>query len=54
MNWLGLLSAIVMTWCGVDIGIAIKEKDVKAIIFNAAIVLFEWAYVLFNMGIMVI
>lgn len=51
MNWFGLLAAIVATWCGVDIGIAIKEKNTKSIIFNGIIVLFEWAYILFNWGI---
>ena len=51
MNWMGLLSIIVATWCGVDIGIAITKKDTKAIIFNGIIVLFEWAYIFFNWGI---
>ena len=50
MDWVGLLAAIVATWCGVDIGIAIKEKNTKSIIFNSIIVLFEWAYIFFNWG----
>jgi hypothetical protein len=29
MNWLGLLAAIVATWCGIDIGIATTKKDTK-------------------------
>lgn len=51
MNWLGLLSVIVASWCGVDIGIAIKERDTKAIFFNGAIMMFEWLYILFNWGV---
>jgi hypothetical protein len=52
MNWLGLLAVMVATWCGVDIGIAITKKNTKDIIFNSVIVLFEWAYILFNWGMM--
>lgn len=51
MNWYGLLAAAVASWCGVDIGIAIKEKDTKAIIFNGVIMVFEWLYILFNWGV---
>lgn len=52
MNWLGLMAIVIATWCGIDIGIAITKKDTKEIIFNSAIVLFEWAYILFNVGMM--
>jgi hypothetical protein len=52
MDWMGLLAAMVATWCGVDIGIAITKKDTKGIIFNSIIALFEWAYILFNVGMM--
>lgn len=51
MNWWGLLAIMVATWCGVDIGIAITKKDTKGIIFNSILVLFEWAYIFFNLGI---
>ena len=50
MDWYGLLAAIVASWCGVDIGIAIKEKDIKSIVFNAIIMVFEWGYILSNWG----
>ena len=52
MNWFGLMAIIVASWCGVDIGIAIKEKDTKSIIFNSIIMLFEWMYILFNVGML--
>ena len=51
MNWWNFLAIAVATWCGVDIGIAIKEKDTKNIIFNSILILFEWCYVLFNWGV---
>ena len=51
MNWWNFLAIVVATWCGVDVGIAIKEKDTKNIVFNSIIILFEWAYVLFNWGV---
>lgn len=50
MNWYGLFCAIVACWCAVDIGIAIKEKKRNDIIFNAIIMIFEWAFILFNLG----
>lgn len=52
MNWWNFLAVVVATWCGVDIGIAITKKDTKEIIFNSIIALFEWAYILFNWGMM--
>ena len=51
MNWLGLLAVAVASWCGVDIGIAIKEKNRNGIIFNSIIMLFEWCCILFNWGV---
>lgn len=50
MNWWNFLAIVTASWCGVDIGIAIKEKDTKSIIFNGVIMLLEWAYILFNVG----
>ena len=50
MNVYGFVAVVVASWCGVDIGIAIKEKDTKSIIFNSVIMLLEWAYVLFGVG----
>jgi hypothetical protein len=52
MNWLDLMAIVIATWCGIDIGIAITEKDTKEIIFNSIIVLFEWAYIFFKCGMM--
>lgn len=52
MNWMGLCSIIIATLCGIDAGIAVKEKNRKSIVFNSVIILVEWAYTLFNMGIM--
>ena len=51
MNWWIFLAAVVATWCGVDVGIAIIKKDYKEIAFNAAIILFEWCFILFNWGV---
>ena len=51
MNWLGLFYAMMASWCAVDIGIAIKEKDTRSIIFNAAFMIFEWTFILFNLGV---
>lgn len=50
MNWLNFFAIVVASWCGVDIGIAIKEKDTKSIIFNGIIMLLEWVYILSNVG----
>lgn len=46
-----MLAAMVATWCGVDIGIAIKEKNTKEIIFNSIIIFFELCYILFIWGV---
>ena len=51
MNWMGLLAIAVASWCGVDIGIAIKEKNYHSIVFNGIIMLIEWCYILFNWGV---
>ena len=51
MDWWGFLAAVVASWCGVDIGIAIKEKNYSNIVFNGIIMLFEWCYILFNWGV---
>ena len=51
MDWMGFLAIVVASWCGVDIGIAIKEKDKKAIIFNSVIMIFEWMLILFRWGV---
>jgi hypothetical protein len=51
LNWWGMLAAMVATWCGVDIGIAIKEKNTKEIIFNSVIIFFELCYILFSWGV---
>ena len=48
MNWLGLMIVMVVTWCSIDIGIAMTRKDTVGIILNSIIVLFEWACILFN------
>lgn len=51
MDWMGLLSIAVASWCGVDIGIAIKEKNRNSIIFNSIVVFMEWMYILFRWGV---
>ena len=51
MDWMGFLAIVVASWCGVDIGIAIKEKDRNSIVFNSIIMLIEWIYILFNWGV---
>ena len=51
MNWFGLMAIAVASWCGVDIGFAIKENNKESIVFNAIIMLFEWCYILFNWGV---
>ena len=51
MDWYGLLAVAVASWCGVDIGIAIKEKNKNSIIFNSVIMVIEWMYILFRWGV---
>lgn len=51
MDWMGLLSIAVASWCGVDIGIAIKEKNRNSIIFNSIVMFIEWMYILFRQGV---
>ena len=51
MNWWNFLAVVLASWCGVDIGIAIKEKNRNDIIFNSIIMVFEWCYILFNLGV---
>ena len=51
MDWMGFLSIAVASWCGVDIGIAIKENNKNSIIFNSIIMFIEWMYILFRWGV---
>lgn len=51
MDWMGFLAIAVASWCGVDIGIAIKEKNKNSIIFNSVIMFMEWMYILFRWGV---
>ena len=51
MDWMGFLSIAVASWCGVDIGIAIKEKNRNSIIFNSIVMFMEWMYILFRWGV---
>ena len=51
LNWWSMLAAIVATQCGVSIGIALKEKNTKEIVFNSIIIFFELCFILFNWGV---
>ncbi len=53
MNWINFIAIAMATWCAIDVGIAITKKDYREIVFNAILILFEWAYVLFDVGSMI-
>jgi hypothetical protein len=48
MYWTGLLGALLIAWCGVDIGLAIPKKDVPSIVFNSMLIAVESLFILFT------
>lgn len=47
MYWTGFLGALLIAWCGIDIGIAIPKKDIPAIVFNTIFIAVEALFILF-------
>jgi hypothetical protein len=51
MYWTGFLGALLIAWCGIDIGIAIPKKDIPAIVFNTIFIIVETLFILFAWGL---
>ena len=47
----GFLGALLIAWCGIDIGIAIPKKDIPSIIFNSILIIVESLFILFAWGL---